>query len=310
MENVYIHCYGHTLDLAIADSIKSVDCLKHVFEVIHKICKLIKKSPKRNMKLDDMRKETKNESKGIHALCPTRWTVRGEALVSVLNNFNELMDLWVWSLEVLHDTEMKARVRGVMAHMPTFDFVYACLLGTMLLKQTDNLSRTLQDPKMSAAEGCAIAQDVIKTIEKDRSDDAFDLFWKNTLKQKDELQVEDPKLPRKRRVPGRLDDDDVETHYFPSTAKDYYHQIYFQAFDVITACIKARFDQPDFRKYVSLQDLFLKAIKDQSWEDEIREVCSILALISMSIGWKLSCLFCFQPRNHWITNQQLSQFTT
>ena len=48
---------------------------------------------------------------------------------------------------------------------------------------------------MSAAEGCAIAQDVIETIEKDRSDDAFDLFQKNTLKQKDELQVEDPRLP-------------------------------------------------------------------------------------------------------------------
>ncbi len=40
------------------------------------------------------------------------------------------------------------------------------------------------------------------------------------------------------------------------------------------SCIKNRFDQPDLRKYVVLQEIFLKAIKDQPWDDELREVCS------------------------------------
>ena len=74
---LYTHCYGHALNLAVGDSIKSVECLKRVFEIVREICKLIKKSPKRNTKLDDMRRQSKNDSKGIHALCPTRWTVRG-----------------------------------------------------------------------------------------------------------------------------------------------------------------------------------------------------------------------------------------
>ena len=72
---LYTHCYRHALNLAVGDSVKSVECLKGVFEVIRKICRLIKKSPKRNTMLDDMRKQSKNDSKGIHALCPTRWTV-------------------------------------------------------------------------------------------------------------------------------------------------------------------------------------------------------------------------------------------
>ena len=49
---LYTHCYGHALNLAVGDSIKSVVCLKGVFEVVHRIYKLIKKSPKRNTKLD------------------------------------------------------------------------------------------------------------------------------------------------------------------------------------------------------------------------------------------------------------------
>ena len=35
----------------------------------------------------------KNDSKGVHTLCSTRWTVRGESLESILNNFDELMEL-------------------------------------------------------------------------------------------------------------------------------------------------------------------------------------------------------------------------
>ena len=55
----------------------------------------------------------KNESRGEHAFCPKRWTVRGEALAVVINNRAELMNLWDWSLTMAKDTEMKARIRGV-----------------------------------------------------------------------------------------------------------------------------------------------------------------------------------------------------
>ena len=192
-----------------------------------------------------------------------------------MNNYVELINLWDWSIDTLHDTEMKARIRGVQANMLTFDFLYGCCLGIMLLKQTDNLSRTLQDPKMSAAEGNAIAQDVIKTLSKDRDDTAHDLFWERVCKRKDELNVSDPKLPRKRRLPRTIEDGIAGTYHFPSTPKDYYRQIYFQAIDAATNCIKQRSDQPDFKRYVVLQEMFLKVIKDQSWENELREVCSI-----------------------------------
>ena len=45
---LYTHCYGHALNLAVADSIKSIDCLKSTFEIGNEICKLIKKSHKRS----------------------------------------------------------------------------------------------------------------------------------------------------------------------------------------------------------------------------------------------------------------------
>ena len=110
---LYMHCYGHALNLAVAHCIKSVPCINDSLDTVREIGKLVKKSPQRNTKLDKTRAETKNESRGVHAFCPTRWTVRGESLASVIKNHAELMELWGWSLIVSKDTEMKARIRGV-----------------------------------------------------------------------------------------------------------------------------------------------------------------------------------------------------
>ena len=49
--------------------------------------------------------------------------------------------------------------------MPTFDFVYGCCLGIMLLKQTDNLSRTLQDPKLKFDLKKFTVYDLIKLVQ-------------------------------------------------------------------------------------------------------------------------------------------------
>ena len=141
---LYTHCYGHALNLAVADAVKSVKCIGDALEVAREIGKLVKKSPQRDTKLEKIRSETNNDSRGVHDLCPTRWTVHVEALAATLNNHSELIDLWDWSLTILTDREMKARIRGVQAMMSSFDFFFGCSLGERLLKQTDNLSTALQ----------------------------------------------------------------------------------------------------------------------------------------------------------------------
>ena len=74
-KSVCTHCYGHALNLAVADAIKSAKCISDALETVREIAKLAKMSPKRKTKLDEIRGETENESRGVHAFCPTRWTV-------------------------------------------------------------------------------------------------------------------------------------------------------------------------------------------------------------------------------------------
>ena len=62
---------------------------------------------------------------------------------------------------------MKARVGGVKTGMPKFDFFFSCSLGERILKQTDSLSKTLQNSTIFAAQGQAIVSDVITVLSKD-----------------------------------------------------------------------------------------------------------------------------------------------
>ena len=48
--------------------------------------------------------------------------------------------------------------------MSTFQFLFSCSLGKIILKQADNLSKTLQNLSISAAQGQEIAHLVIETL--------------------------------------------------------------------------------------------------------------------------------------------------
>ena len=85
--------------------------------------------------------------------------------------------VWQESLDVVKEAEMRSRIQGVSLCMKSIEFFFGLLLGELLLRDSDNLSKTLQSPHMSAAEGQKIAKMTIHTLESIRSEENFLLFW-------------------------------------------------------------------------------------------------------------------------------------
>lgn len=73
---IYTHCYGHSLNLAVGDTIKQNDVMKSALDVMAEISKLVKKSPKRDAIFQKLKTELSPDTPGFHVLCPTTWTVR------------------------------------------------------------------------------------------------------------------------------------------------------------------------------------------------------------------------------------------
>ena len=268
---VFTHCYGHSLNLACGDTIKRSKLMKDALDTTHEITKLIKKSPARDATFRRLKEELASDCPGIRVLCPTRWTVRAEALQSILDNYSVLCELWEESIEKVHDTEMKARIQGVAAQMLKFDFFFGVSLGKLILRHSDNLSRTLQRHDMSAAEGQSVTSMVLATLEGLRTDEMFNLFFQCVKASARDLDVAEPNLPRRRKVPRRLDDGHGPAA-FPTSIEEHYRPVYFEALDLITSCIKDRFDQPGYKTYSELETLILNAASGKPYDKELKSV--------------------------------------
>ena len=69
--------------------------METTLDTVHEITKLIKKSPKREVIFKQTKGYVTPGSPGIRILCPTRWTVRAEALTSIAENYEALQSTWL-----------------------------------------------------------------------------------------------------------------------------------------------------------------------------------------------------------------------
>ena len=157
--------------------------------------------------------------------------------------------------------------------MTTFTYFFGLMLGELVLKHTDNFSRTLQHACMSAAEGQQITAMTVATLNSLRSDDQFDQFWALVILKAEQLNVNEPQLPRQRKLPRRYDDGSTSGD-FPATPKAHFKPAYFEAIDLITNCVQERFDQPGYRIYQSLETLLIKASKREQLQENLDDVCA------------------------------------
>ena len=79
------------------------------------------------------------DSLGVHALCPTRWTVFAEFMVSIARNYFILQELWDHVTESVTDIETVAHIGSVVDQMQKFELVFGLVLGENLLKQSNPL---------------------------------------------------------------------------------------------------------------------------------------------------------------------------
>lgn len=196
----FTHCYGHSLNLAVSDTVRQCNTMKSALETTHEITKLVKYSPRREGIFRDLKGEMSPGSPGIRVLCPTRWTVRADSMQTIIQNYSVLQELWDKAVEVIRESDTIARIRGVAAQMQSFDFFFGLVLGESLLCNTDNLSRTLQKKDFSAAEGQLTMEQTRRTLMSIRNDESFDLFWEKVNGMASDLDVDDPVLPRRRKV--------------------------------------------------------------------------------------------------------------
>jgi len=102
------HCYSHSLNLAVGDSIKQSKVMKDVLNTTFIVSQLLKYSPKRDTHFETLKKESAPGTPGLRVLCPTRWTVRAQSLESILKNYTVLQELWIDCEDFVKEADARA----------------------------------------------------------------------------------------------------------------------------------------------------------------------------------------------------------
>ena len=151
--------------------------------------------------------------------------------------------------------------------MKTFEYYFGVKLGSLLLKHSSNLSKTLQKNKLSDAEGQSVASLTVKTLEKMPADDSDHMVWERSNKEAKDLEIGEAVLQRKRQRPLRYYFGNAPAEFLDSV-ENHYRSIYYEPIDTVTSCVKKRFEQNDYRTYYSkLESLLLCSAKGESCEE-------------------------------------------
>lgn len=252
---LHVHCLAHSLNLCLQDVSRSCSSVRDSVELVMEIVKLIKYSPNRTTLFNTMRSQLSPETQNLKPLCPTRWTVRTCAIKAVLDNYETLL----LALEEINTTgrdEYAMKAGGFVRQLQLFSTFFGLKLCMVIFAPTEQLSRTLQSKDITVQEARQAALVTEKFLRRQRTDSIFEDFYKVIVKESQNL-TEEPVLPRKRKLPRRIDDGAASHN--PSTAADMYRQKYFESLDVVCEEINRRFDQKDLKVAIDIECLVLDA---------------------------------------------------
>eukprot|EP00731_Ephydatia_muelleri_P002811 Em0001g2811a len=85
------HCYGHALNLAVADVVKQSKVIRDVLDTVGEINKLLKYSPRRDSLFEQLKSSVSPGTVGFRTRCPTQWTVIASCATLIISELFSLL---------------------------------------------------------------------------------------------------------------------------------------------------------------------------------------------------------------------------
>ena len=90
--------------------------------------------------------------------------------------------------------------------MSKFNFFFEVKIAILSLRHSDNLSATLQSPKLSASQAQSITRPTVIILKELLDADYLSLFSKEVLTGSKHLDIDEPALGRKRKAFRQIED--------------------------------------------------------------------------------------------------------
>jgi hypothetical protein len=246
---IYVHCYGHILNLVVCDAMKHNRLADNIFGTLQKLYAFIERSPERHHTYIECLEKHCADVPGkrlLQTLSNTRWSARADNLEVVANCYTAIVD----ALTVL---KKDPEASGLLHTMQKFDFVFGVTVLYTVLKYCKSASQYLQTEDLDIGCAAVAVGDLITKLKGMRSDEECLQQYELACAKVDHMASSNcidfslvDSSKRNRNVPKRLQDcvsdQAIAETPFNNTYDKLRVDFYFAVLDQVLANLHSRFD--------------------------------------------------------------------
>ena len=136
---IYVHCFGHRLNLALQDTMTEIEPLWNALGTIQSIYNFLEGSTKRHAFFEDIEVEDEEHvALTIKSLSVTRWSCRWVAVKAVVEQMPKIIEALL-TLSKDRDPKTYSDSNSLLRSICDFQFVFGLVVLKVVLSNTDGL---------------------------------------------------------------------------------------------------------------------------------------------------------------------------
>ena len=169
----YTHCWAHRLNLVVKDLLSNIPALRKTMGLAQHLFVFIEGSPKRHHQfLSTTIPDSNKQAKTLKNLSGTRWALQAESVTAIHSEFLRVIKS-LDSMQDDPDPKTSSQASSLLSSIVDEEFIFNINMLKVVLTPTSRLSDYLQGRNIDIRKAHENVQLVVETLEKLRSDEAF-----------------------------------------------------------------------------------------------------------------------------------------
>lgn len=274
--SIYIHCYGHIINLAIQKTLEDIPEMRNTLGAVQSLYNFLEASPKRHHFFKDFDDKGNEIKRTLKSQSETRWACHWVAVKAVYEQLRRIVGSLL-ELSKSKDSKTYNDSKNLLKSMLDFKFIFGLVILRSILMNTSSLNSYLQGRKMDVVTIKRNAEMTIETLKNCRTERDHALTWDLSMKLSkdiDELVKEEvdfefqyPKLTKKTTskrfqalVGENVDSEDASLKPFD----DFRVNVFYPSFDLVVIELESRFSENNLKLLCALSHVVMDEEPDDA----------------------------------------------
>ena len=261
---MYIHCLCHRLNLSLQTACAEILEVRNCLGTVNSLFNFINGSAKRLQIFRNTQSGTNGTTLKQH--CETRWSSRKNSIKSLAQNYEFVLE----TLHFIQETDKTpagSNSTSLLKASKDFEFLFVLQVLYLVFERTGMFSDALQDSQIEIDRSIRLKTTTVNSLHEIKTNDEFGRIFEKCKRIAEENDIDEPKLPRKRKIPDRFRDTMPESIEFKSIIEKY-KDLYFKIVESTISQIDERFSDETLEQILSIAKI-LKGLADENEIDKI-----------------------------------------